>query len=136
VAQIARAWRFDPGWWAAPAILGYTVAAGLYGWAIVATRARRPSLAFSPDAPTFVVTEGPYRYLRHPFYGAYLLYWLAGAVVVREWWLVPALGSVAVLYVLAAAREERQFERSTVAAAYRAYRLSTGMFLPRRLRPP
>jgi protein-S-isoprenylcysteine O-methyltransferase Ste14 len=131
VAQIAQLWRADPGWWAAPAIIGYAGAAALYGWTVATTRHRRPSLAFSSDAPTLLLADGPYRYVRHPFYAAYLLYWLAGAAALRELWLVPAVAAVAALYVLAALMEERKFERSAMVQAYGAYRRSTGMFLPR-----
>jgi protein-S-isoprenylcysteine O-methyltransferase Ste14 len=131
VAQVVRLWRDDPGWWAAAAILGYAAAAALYGWAVATTRSQRPSLAFSGDAPTLLVAAGPYRYVRHPFYAAYLIYWLAGAAALRELWLVPAIAAVAALYVLAALQEERWFARSAMTRAYGEYRRSTGMFLPR-----
>ncbi|MNC97641.1 hypothetical protein D3C83_153610 [compost metagenome] len=69
--------------------------------------------------------------MRHPFYASYLLYWLAGAVAIREAWLVPAFAVIVVLYVLAARTEERKFARSAVCDAYDAYRRKTGMFVPR-----
>jgi protein-S-isoprenylcysteine O-methyltransferase Ste14 len=130
-AQIVRMVRVDPGWWAAPALAGYAVALALYLWAVAATRRRGFSLAFSADLPTALVARGPYRHVRHPFYASYLLYWLAGAVAIREIWLMPALAVVAFLYAFAALTEERKFARSDVREAYDAYRRRTGMFVPR-----
>jgi protein-S-isoprenylcysteine O-methyltransferase Ste14 len=135
-AQLARLAQIDPGWWAVPALLGYLAAAGVYLWAVAATRGHGFSLAFSQDLPKTLVARGPYRFVRHPFYASYLLYWIAGALAIRELWVLPAIGLVAILYVLAAVTEERKFARSSVSDAYNAYRRSTGMFLPRFSGPP
>lgn len=134
-AQIARMTRVDPGWWTAPVLVGYAASLALYLWAVAATRGRGFSLAFSADLPTALVARGPYRYVRHPFYASYLLYWLAGALAIRETWLIPAVAVVVALYVVAALAEERKFARSAVSDTYRAYRQSTGMFLPRLIGP-
>lgn len=130
-AQIVRMTRVDPGWWTIPALAGYAAALALYLWAVATTRRHGFSLAFSADLPSALVARGPYQYVRHPFYVSYLLYWLAGAVAIREVWVIPAFAGVAALYVLAACTEERKFARSGVRDAYDDYRRRTGMFLPR-----
>jgi len=63
----------------------YCAGLGLWGWSARTAGSRRLSLAFSDDAPKALITGGPYRIVRHPFYAAYLLYWLAGG-------LPPAIG--------------------------------------------
>jgi protein-S-isoprenylcysteine O-methyltransferase Ste14 len=76
------------------------------------------------------VQEGPYRFVRHPFYAAYTLSWLAGWVASHSW---LALGSTIIMvatYIVAASREERKFRTSALAAAHAAYCRRTGFMLP------
>jgi protein-S-isoprenylcysteine O-methyltransferase Ste14 len=119
----------------AVALVAYLAAAGLYGWCVITTRRRRLSVAFSRDRPEFLVADGPYRVIRHPFYSSYLLYWAAGVIAAREPWLaltiLPAGGS----FLWAALREERKFAASPLSSAYQAYRARTGMFVPKLFGP-
>lgn len=130
-AQVAGLWPGRPLWahaWIAFPLYG--AALGLWAWAVATTRRERLSLAFSPDPPEAIIDRGPYRYVRHPFYVSYTLYWLAGAAAAPIWWVVaPSLLAIA-LYVAAARAEERKFAVSPLADAYTAYRARTGMFLP------
>ena len=102
----------------------------LFWWCIVHTRRKRFTLAFSPDAPAFLDTSGPYRLARHPFYLSYLIFWvataLAGPGLVS--WAVPAV--MAAFYVVAARKEEAKFASSALDGEYRRYCARTGMFLP------
>lgn len=98
--------------------------------ALTAMRTSPLSLAFSTDAPTFLNESGPYRWVRHPFYTAYALSWLAVCAITAH----PAAAAVFVvmmsLYVRAALQEERKFLQSPLTVDYRAYQQRTGMFLP------
>ncbi|WP_165837583.1 methyltransferase family protein [Zavarzinia aquatilis] len=116
-----------------PALTLLLLSAALYGWAILTTRRQRLSLAFSGDAPDFLLAEGPYRLIRHPFYTAYLLYWLGGTIAARQPLLLLAVGVMAAGFAWAALREEAKFAASPLAANYAAYRRRTGMFLPWRI---
>ncbi len=104
---------------------------GVFTWAIRATRRTPPTLAFDTDQPSFLLNHGPYRFVRHPFYLAYLMFWIATAAVAHGLlaWLAPAV--MAGLYFHAATREEQKFAMSELNAAYMAYRARAGMFLPR-----
>lgn len=88
------------------------------------------SLAFSEDAPSFLLQRGPYRWVRHPFYTAYTLSWLAVVVITTHALAAVVLLLMGTLYVCAAVQEERKFLGSALASDYRAYRQRTGMFLP------
>ena len=44
---------------------------------IAASRDRGLHFAFDPDNPVSLVTTGPYRVVRHPFYTSYLIFWVA-----------------------------------------------------------
>lgn len=125
-------WRL----WACP-LFAWPVALGLFAAALAlfraavrASRGARLHLAFDPQAPHCLLRRGPYRRVRHPFYLAYMLFWLGTALAARglAGWIVPVLLSA--LYVIAAWREERRFGDSALADAYAAYRTRAGMFWP------
>ena len=101
-------------------------------WSAVRINRKAPlSIAFAELSPSHVVVEGPYRYIRHPFYTSYLLAWVAGALTtghVGIWLLAAIMGG---FYYWAAALEETWFAQSERAESYAAYRRKTGMFLPR-----
>jgi len=108
----------------------YLGALGLFWWAVRTNRNRPLSAAFSPDAPQFLIREGPYRYVRHPFYSAYLVAWTAGVAATRNLWLTPTVAVMLMIYLRAIAIEERKFSRSHLAAAYADYRRCTGCLVP------
>lgn len=88
-------------------------------------------VAFEDAAPERLVAEGPHRYVRHPFYVSYMLYWAAAFLSAPS--LLVGLGSVSIIliYVVLAAREERRLLDSPLGAAYSEYRQRTGRFVPR-----
>jgi protein-S-isoprenylcysteine O-methyltransferase Ste14 len=108
----------------------FVVALVLFWSAVRANRERPLTLAFTDDAPEHLVVAGPYRYIRHPFYAAYLTAWLAGAFAAHEPALLLSVLVMGTLYAQAASVEERKFARSPLAAAYAAYRRHTGVFCP------
>ncbi|RJF90035.1 isoprenylcysteine carboxylmethyltransferase family protein [Oleomonas cavernae] len=117
------------------ALVLYAISAALYLWAVSTTRRQRLSVAFSADQPQFLLTAGPYNFVRHPFYTAYLLYWIAGVIAAKELWLIPTVILMGACFAAAALREEAKFADSPLGADYSAYRRRAGMFLPRLFRP-
>lgn len=106
------------------------VALGLFWWTVRTTNLRRLTLAFDNDQPTFLHRQGPYRWVRHPFYASYILFWAATSLATQGLlpWAVPTC--FLVIYVVAATKEESKFETSSLAPDYARYRASTGMLLP------
>ena len=119
-----------PGPYWPAAMLLFALALLLFVWTIKASRQTPPTLAFDTDQPSFLLEHGPYRYVRHPFYLSYLLFWTGTAVASPGLlpWLAPLV--MLVLYWNAARREELKFANSDFAGAYAAYRKNAGMFLP------
>jgi len=113
------------------ALVLFTASLVVFAAAILASRATPPTLAFDNDQPSFLLAHGPYRYVRHPFYLAYILFWVGTAVAVHglAGWAAPVV--MTLLYAEAATREERKFANSELATAYAAYRARAGMFWPR-----
>jgi len=117
-----------------PSTLGvvlYLASLSLFWWTVTATRKRRLSLAFSSDKPLHLLRNGPYRLIRHPFYTAYSLFWIAGLVATKKWWLLIPVFIILAFYVRAARLEEGKFSLSDLSDDYESYRKRTGMFLPR-----
>lgn len=76
-----------------------------------------------------LVTRGPYRWVRHPFYLCMALFVLSLGLVAANWWVLAA--GVAVFTLLAVrtrTEEEKLLER--FGDPYRAYLKQTGRFLP------
>jgi protein-S-isoprenylcysteine O-methyltransferase Ste14 len=88
-------------------------------------------VAFEDAAPERLVVEGPHKYVRHPFYVSYMLYWVAAFLSAPS--LLVGLGSssMILIYAVLAGREERELLDSPLGAAYEQYRRRTGRFLPR-----
>jgi len=124
-------WSQDQLHWAQWTGLAIEIAAGvLFWWAISASRRARLRFAFDHENPHSLVTGGPYRYLRHPFYTSYLMFWSGWALASwSAWAAIPVLAFV-VIYVKAARKEEKQFSQTALAREYDAYRKRTGFLLP------
>ncbi len=77
-----------------------------------------------------LVTSGPYRVVRHPFYVASTLAIAANALVTANWFIGLTGGLVVVLLVIRTATEEAQLTKR-FGDAYVTYIKRTGRFLPR-----
>jgi protein-S-isoprenylcysteine O-methyltransferase Ste14 len=77
-----------------------------------------------------LVTKGPYRWVRHPFYDSVALCLLANSLAAANWFLFLTGVLVMVLIVLRTRREEEKL-LARFDDAYQAYRKRTGRFFPR-----
>ena len=77
-----------------------------------------------------LVTSGPYRFVRHPFYVASTLAIAANALATANWFMGLTGGLVVVLLVIRTATEEAQLTRR-FGDDYVTYMKRTGRFLPR-----
>lgn len=111
--------------------LFYGLSLLLFWSAVEANRAKPLTLAFTQDQPDHIVTHGPYRWVRHPFYASYISFWLAGVLACSYWPLLISLGIMSGLYFQAAREEERKFTNSSFAQTYRDYQTQAGMFFPK-----
>ncbi|EST08957.1 Phospholipid methyltransferase [Kalmanozyma brasiliensis GHG001] len=102
--------------------------------------------AFSDDAPTFLITSGPWAFVRNPLYSAYLASLLAGFIVTSSSnhpdhghaFLVSHAGGIALsallvvfsIYYSAIREEEAKFDSSKLRSKYEAYKKKVWRFLP------
>jgi protein-S-isoprenylcysteine O-methyltransferase Ste14 len=77
-----------------------------------------------------LVTRGPYRWIRHPFYASVALAMLANALVAANWFLLVTGALVLALLVLRTAKEEANL-LARFGDGYADYMRGTGRFVPR-----
>ena len=103
----------------------------LFWRTVSACASTRLTAIFEPDLPQCLMRRGPYRFVRHPFYASYTLFWLAGWIASGSMLSLAAAIIMLAIYVAAARREERKFQDSSLADVYARYRLSAGLLCPR-----
>jgi protein-S-isoprenylcysteine O-methyltransferase Ste14 len=77
-----------------------------------------------------LVTTGPYRWVRHPFYDAVGLAILANSLAAANWFLFLT-GGLGFILMIARTRIEERHLLARFGDSYRAYAERTGRFLPR-----
>jgi protein-S-isoprenylcysteine O-methyltransferase Ste14 len=118
--------------WAGVAI---GAAAGcLLVWTLVSLGKNLTDTVVTRKAHT-LVTSGPYRWVRHPFYGAVALSVLANSLAAANWFLL-ATGALLLTMIVVRTHREEENLLARFGDPYRAYRDRTGRFLPRRSRTP
>jgi protein-S-isoprenylcysteine O-methyltransferase Ste14 len=118
-------------WQLGLAAAGVLSALGIFHGAVRATRGRGLTLAFDPVAPPRIADSGPYRWVRHPFYLSYIVFWIALLVAAPVWPLAVLTAALVALYVTSAMAEERTLLASPQAEPYRAATRSAGFLWPR-----
>ncbi|MBS1826144.1 MAG: isoprenylcysteine carboxylmethyltransferase family protein [Acidobacteria bacterium] len=78
----------------------------------------------------YLVTAGPYRWIRHPLYTGVIPSGVFLSMVTATWWFLMMTAVIFVLLWLRTAKEERNLE-ARFGHGYRAYMAQTGRFLPR-----
>ncbi len=77
-----------------------------------------------------LTTTGPYRYVRHPFYLAFMTAVLGVSLATANWFLL-VWGVIPFVFVVIRTRIEEQKLTERFGDAYRDYVAKTGKFLPR-----
>lgn len=119
-----------------PQVLGWVIqllAGALFAATIKASRDAGLDYAFTEEKPRGLLEKGPYRYIRHPFYTSYIVFWVGWALATWSWLSLICLVVLIVLYVIAARSEEDKFAQTPMASAYAAYKQRAGLFWPKRL---
>ena len=130
----------NPAWmaWSSvplPAWLRWTgvgvnaIAAGLLTWTLRGLGTNLTDTVVTRRAHT-LVTHGPYRWVRHPFYDSMALLILANSLIAANWFLFLT-GSLVVLLIVVRTRTEEEKLLARFGDAYRAYMMRTGRFVPR-----
>ncbi len=134
------AWLINPGWMAWSSVrlplwlrwLGVGLGVITVALLMVVFRSLGTNLTDTvvTRARHTLVTTGPYRWVRHPFYVAFMLAVTADSIVTANWFLALTRFVTSVLIVIRTRTEEQKLvERFGV--EYRDYMERTGRFFPR-----
>ena len=136
----AFAYMINPAWlaWSSVAVPVWVRWAGAAVWPVSAAMLYWTMSTLGPNLTDTVVTRkaatlvtrGPYRWIRHPFYGSVTLLMLAMALLAANWFLLLAASLLVGLLVLRTDKEEDLLV-ARFGDAYREYMSRTGRFFPR-----
>ena len=107
----------------------FTIGVGLLTWTLRGVDTNLTDTVVTRRAHT-VVTHGPYRWVRHPFYDAMALLILAIALIVVNWFVLVT-GAVVFGLLAVRSRTEEANLLARFGEPYRAYRQTTGRFVPK-----
>lgn len=110
----------------ATGIAGHVLATLLFWGAIRACGATRLTAIYETDVPVELICRGPYRWMRHPFYTSYTLFWFSAWIASGSTVSLLAALTMLAFYVQGAREEERKFAASPLARDYANYRRLTG----------
>ena len=117
--------------WVGLATVMYMAAIAIFLSAIESAQRTRLQRSFvDHPLPDRLITDGPFKWVRHPFCLGYLLGALAGPVGIDHPVMFLFATPLALISIWAALREERVWMSGPRAAEYREYRKRTGMFIP------
>ena len=116
-------------------IVSYVVYLGinlLALWASLSNPFHSDESRIQSDRGQYVISDGPYRYVRHPTYVAGVLMWVTSPFLLGSWWgLIPG-GLAALMVILRAAFEDRMLHEELPGYAEYAhkvrYRLMPGVW--------
>ena len=129
VAHSARA-SFDL-WQVVVGTIGLLMSLALFHWARQTIRGKFFSYLSSADRPEFICREGPYAWIRNPFYASYLITYATAVLIMPD--EISALVFLVMVWLFgsAAIDEEKKFLDSPLAEMYREYMARTGRFFPK-----
>ena len=96
-----------PLWGQVAAMVGFVLSFAFNIWAMAVNDFYSRVVRIQEDRGQYVVTDGPYRFVRHPSYMGSIISWLCTALALGSWWaLLPAV-LVGLVFVVRTALEDR-----------------------------
>ena len=117
-----------PDWLRLTGVAVCAVAAALLLWTLRSLGPNLTDTVVTRQTHT-LVTRGPYRWVRHPFYDSAALLILAVSLMAANWFLLLA-GGVFVMLIVVRTRTEEDKLLARFGESYRTYMMQTGRFLP------
>lgn len=89
------------------ALLIATLGQGVFTWAMASNKYFSTAVRIQMDRGHTVATGGPYRYVRHPGYAAFIITWLCNPLLFGSLWALIPGGIIAVFLIVRTALEDR-----------------------------
>jgi protein-S-isoprenylcysteine O-methyltransferase Ste14 len=131
-------WTQGAGWSVMPIavqVVGYIallLAMAVTYWAMATNPFLSTIVRIQDDRGHYVVTSGPYRYVRHPMYSAILIMWPGIALELGSWWALVPAAVIVIVFVIRTALEDHTLQAElpgyTAYAQHTRYRLLPGVW--------
>ena len=126
------------GWSAMPLAMqiagyaGFLLATVVTYWAMAANPFLATIVRIQADRGHYVITTGPYRYVRHPMYAMMFLMWPGIALELGSWWALLPAAVIIVVFVIRTALEDKTLQAGLPGyaeyAQHTRYRLIPGVW--------
>ena len=90
--------------------VGLVLAMAVTYWAMATNPFLSTIVRIQDDRGHYVVTSGPYRYVRHPMYSAILIMWPAVALLLGSWWALLPAAVIVIIFVIRTALEDKTLQ--------------------------
>jgi protein-S-isoprenylcysteine O-methyltransferase Ste14 len=108
-----------PLWLQAAALVGFALAFAFNIWAMVVNDFYSRIVRVQKDRGQRVVSEGPYRFVRHPSYIGSVLSWVCAALTLGSWLALVPVVLIAAAFTVRTALEDRTLQEEL--PGYREY---------------
>jgi protein-S-isoprenylcysteine O-methyltransferase Ste14 len=108
-----------PLWGRVAALLGFALSFAFNIWAMVVNNFYSRVVRIQQDRGQYVVTEGPYRYVRHPSYIGSILSWVCAALALGSWLALVPVVLITATFTVRTALEDRALQEEL--AGYKEY---------------
>jgi len=108
-----------PLWGQIVALLGFALSFAFNVWAMVVNNFYSRIVRIQQDRGQYVVTDGPYRFVRHPSYIGSILSWICAALALGSWFALVPVVLIAATVVVRTALEDRALQAEL--EGYREY---------------
>jgi len=108
-----------PLWGQVAALLGFALSFAFNIWAMVVNDFYSRVVRIQRDRGQYVVTDGPYRYVRHPTYIGTILSWVCAALALGSWLALVPVVLIAATFTVRTALEDRALQEEL--AGYKEY---------------
>ena len=102
----------------------------LFAWVLL-TLGRGFSMSITIRDRQSLIREGPYRWVRHPMYGAFIVLWLSFSLLTANWFVAATGVAAFAMAMLVRTPKEEALLIQAFGDEYREYRRHTGRYLPR-----
>jgi protein-S-isoprenylcysteine O-methyltransferase Ste14 len=108
-----------PLWGQIAALVGFALAFAFNIWAMVVNDFYSRVVRIQTDRGQVVVSEGPYRYVRHPTYIGTIVSWVCAALALGSWLALAPVVLIAATFTVRTALEDRALQEEL--AGYKEY---------------